>query len=224
MHIFEGDLTYLTFVSYTFDIMESLTKQQERVLQFIADFARKNGFPPSVREIGAAIGGIKSSTVAYYIKVLIKKGKIERGSSRARDLRLPGGFATYGLSGLGTRGHPVYGRIPAGRPNVVDDEVQDVMWLDERLTKSKDSYLLRIAGDSMIGAGIFDGDLIIVCPQKNADLGSVVVALTPDGEGTVKKLIKKDGKFYLQPANPKYSLIPEPFEVAGKVVSVIHRF
>jgi repressor LexA len=204
--------------------METLTKKQEQVLQFIAHFAKEQGFPPSVREIGTALGGIKSSTVAQHIKALIKKGKIERGSSRARDIRLSSAFTSYGIAGAGVRGHPVFGRVPAGKPNVVDEEVEDVIWLDERVSRSKDSYLIRVNGDSMINAGIMSGDLLVVRPQKSADPGTIVVARTPDGEVTVKRLTKKAEKFYLEPANPKYNPILEPFEVVGKVMASIRRF
>ncbi|MBI4063496.1 MAG: repressor LexA [Elusimicrobia bacterium] len=204
--------------------MKPLTKSQEKVLRYIADFAREKGFPPSVREIGAALGGIKSSTVAYYIKVLIKKGKLERGSSRARDLRLASPLATYGLSGLGCRGYPILGKVPAGRPNLLEDEVEDTLWLDERLGRSKDSYLCRVKGDSMTGAGIFDGDLLVVRPQKVVETGSIVVAVTPEGEGTVKFLRQKGGLFFLEAANPAYPPISSPFEVAGKVISLVRKF
>ncbi|MBI5244521.1 MAG: repressor LexA [Elusimicrobia bacterium] len=203
--------------------MRPLTKSQERVLRFIADFAGEQGFPPTVREIGAALDGIKSSTVAYYIRVLIKKGKLERGSSRARDLRLAAAPATFGISGIGTRGHPILGGVPAGRPNLVEENVEDILWLDERISRSKDSYLLRVKGDSMMDLGILEGDLVVVKPQKVAESGDIVVAATPDGEGTVKTLRRKDGRLFLEAANPKHSPIPEPFEVAGKVIAVIRR-
>src|SRR4051794_33951877 len=102
-----------------------LTPRQEKVMRFVADFSRERGFPPSVREIGRGCGGIKSSTVAYHIKHLKEKGVLSRGSSRARDLRLMEGPATYGLAGLGMRGHPLLGRVPAGKPNLAEDAVED---------------------------------------------------------------------------------------------------
>lgn len=203
--------------------MEQLTKSQERVLRFISDFAREQGFPPTVREIGSALDGIKSSTVARYIKVLIKKGKLERGSSRARDLRLTSPTATYGMTGLGMRGHPVLGSVPAGKPNLVEQNFEDMIWLDDRISRSKDSYLLRVKGDSMIGVGIMEGDLVVVKPQKAASSGEIVVAMTPDGEGTVKTLSDKGNSPCLVAANPNYAPIPGPFEIVGKVIGVIRR-
>jgi repressor LexA len=200
-----------------------LTKNQEKVLRFVTDFALENGFPPSVREIGSALGGIKSSTVAYYVKVLTRKGFLTRGSSRARDLRLASSTMTYGIGGLGARGHPVLGTVPAGRPNLAQDQVEEVLWLDHHLTRSKDSYLLRVKGDSMTGAGLVEGDMLIIKPQPTADPGDIVVALTPDGEGTVKKLSRKNERYYLEPANPAYSPIPQPFRVVGKVVGLLRR-
>jgi len=203
--------------------MHSLSEKQERILRFIAEFARENACPPSFREIGAACGGIKSSTVAYYIKVLTKKGVLRQSSSKARDLKLASASATCGLAGLGTRGYPILGRIPAGKPNLIEEEIEDTLWLDERLCRSREAYLLRITGDSMIGAGVFHGDLVIVRAQRTADPGDIVVARTPDGEGTVKTLRQKGQTYCLPAENPKYALIHQPFDVVGKVVGVIRR-
>jgi repressor LexA len=116
--------------------MQPLSEKQEKVLRFIAEFARKNGCPPSFREIGAGCGGIKSSTVAYYIKVLTKKGVLRQRFSKARGLKLASASATCGMAGLGTRGYPILGRIPAGKPSSMEEEIEDTLWLDERLCRS----------------------------------------------------------------------------------------
>src|SRR5207245_739240 len=107
--------------------MRALSEKQETILRFIAAFARENACPPSFREIGAACGGIKSSTVAYYINVLTKKGVLRKGSSKARDLKLASASATCGLAGLGTRGYPILGRIPPGKPNLIEEEIEDTL-------------------------------------------------------------------------------------------------
>jgi repressor LexA len=203
--------------------MRTLTENQERILRLIADFARENGYPPSFREIGAAFGGIKSSTVAYYIKVLIKKGVLRQGSSKVRGLKLASPVTSCGLAGLGTRGYPILGRVPAGKPSLAEEEIEDTVWLDERLCRSREAYLLRIIGDSMIGAGIFHRDLVIVRPQRIVAPGAIVVARTPGGEGTVKTLRQKGETYYLAAENPKYALIHPPFDVVGKVMGVIRR-
>ena len=203
--------------------MHVLSEKQEKILRFIAEFARENAYPPSFREIGAACGGIKSSTVAYYMKVLAKKGVLRRGSSKARDLKLASARATCGLAGIGTRGYPILGRIPAGKPNLMEEEIEDTLWLDERLCRSREAYLLRMTGDSMIGAGVFHGDLVIVRAQRTAEPGDIVVARTPDGEGTVKTLRQKGQTYCLAAENPKYALIHQPFDVVGKVTGVIRR-
>jgi repressor LexA len=203
--------------------MHSLSEKQERILRFIAEFARENACPPSFREIGAACGGIKSSTVAYHIKVLTTKGILRRGSAKARALKLASTSMTYGLTGLGTRAYPILGRIPAGKPNLIEDEIEDTLWLDERLCRSREAYLLRITGDSMIGAGVFHGDLVIVRAQRTADPGDIVAARTPDGEGTIKTLFQKGRTYCLAAENPKYPLIHPPFDVVGKVMGVIRR-
>ena len=203
--------------------MLSLSEKQQKVLRFIADYARENACPPSFREIGAGCGGIKSSTVAYYIKVLTKKGILRQRSSKARGLKLAASSAVCGLVGLGTRGYPILGRIPAGKPNLIAEEIEDTLWLDERLCRSREAYLLRIKGDSMIGAGVFHGDLVIVRAQRTAAPGDIVVARTSDGEGTVKTLRQKGQTYCLAAENPKYALIDPPFDVVGKVMGVIRR-
>ena len=203
--------------------MHVLSEKQEKILRFIAEFARENAYPPSFREIGAACGGIKSSTVAYYIKVLTKKGVLRQRSSKARALKLASASATCGLAGIGTRGYPILGRIPAGKPNLMEEEIEDTLWLDERLCRSREAYLLRITGDSMIGAGVFHGDLVIVRAQRTANPGDIVVARTPDGEGTVKTLRQKGQTYCLAAENPKYALIHQPFDVVGKVMGLIRR-
>ena len=203
--------------------MHSLTKSQEKVLRFINDFTRENGMPPSFSEIGSALGGIKSSTVFYYVQVLTKKGFLRQGSSRARDLRLASPVTAAGLTGVGTRGCHVLGQVPAGKPALAQEEIEDTLWLDERICKSKDAYLLRVKGDSMIGAGIFDKDLVIVRPQKEADPGEIVVALVEDEEGTIKTLRGKGPHAYLEAANPHYEPIRKEFQIVGKVIGMIRK-
>jgi repressor LexA len=203
--------------------MHSLSERQEKVLRFIADYARENACPPSFREIGAGCGGIKSSTVAYYIKVLTKKGVLKQRSSKARDLKLISASALCGLAGLGTRRYPILGKIPSGTPKLLEEETEETLWLDERLCRSRQAYLLRITGDSMIGAGVVHGDLAIVRSQRTAGPGDIVVARTPDGKGTVKTLRQRGRSYCLLAENPKYGAIYPPFEVVGKVIGVIRR-
>src|SRR5262249_5640731 len=148
--------------------MHPLSQKQRKILRFIVNFARKNGFQPTFREIGAAFEGIKSSTVAYYIEVLRKKGILRQGSSKARALKLASPATIRGLTGVRIRAYPILGRVWAGRPGRPGP------------TGSPKAYLLQISGDSMIGAGIHDGDLVIVQPQGSARSGEIVVATTPD--------------------------------------------
>ena len=190
--------------------MHQLSKKQEKVLRVIDDFARKNGYPPSFREIGAAFGGIKSSTVAYYIEVLKKKGLLSQGSSKARALRLASPASIPGLTGIRIRAYPIMGRVPAGRPGSPGP----------RGTKA---YVLRISGDSMIGAGIHNGDLVIVQPQRSARSGEIVVATTPDREWTVKRLRRSGQVYRLEAENPRVASICPPFKVVGKVMGVFRQ-
>jgi len=202
--------------------MNALTEKQENILRFIGDFTRRNGGQPSYREIAEGCR-ITVGTVQHYVRALAKKRVLEPPSYRARCLRLASAPQLPGLSGAGIRGYAILGGVPAGKPNLIHEEAEDTIWLDERLCRSRDAYLLRIKGDSMIGAGILDGDLVVVRPQKTADAGEIVVARTPDGEGTVKTLRKKAGRYFLQPENPRYPLIHGHFDVVGKVVGVLRQ-
>jgi repressor LexA len=188
--------------------MHLLSQKQRMILRFIVNFARKNGFQPTFREIGAAFEGMKSSTVAYYIKVLRKKGILRQGSSKARALKLASPVTIPGLTGVRIRAYPILGRVPAGKPGSPGPK------------GSPKAYLLRISGDSMIGAAIHDGDLVIVQPQRSARSGEIVVAKTPNGEWTVKRLRRRGQAYRLEAENRKFASICEPFKIVGKVMGV----
>ena len=209
-------------VLFTIARVNALTEKQENILRFIAGFTRRNGCPPSYREIAAGCR-ITVGTVQHYVRALVKKGVLEPPSSRARGLKLACSVPLCGLTGTGTRGYAILGRVPAGNPSLIHEEVEDTVWLDERFCKNPDAYVLRVTDDSMIGAGIFDGDLAVVRPQKAAEPGDIVVARTPDGEGTVKTLKKKGDRYFLQPQNPRCSAIHDEFDVVGKVVGVLRQ-
>jgi repressor LexA len=190
--------------------MHPLSDKQEKILRFIVSFARKHGFQPTFREIGAAFEGIKSSTVAYYIRVLRKKGILGRGCSKARALKLASPATIRGLTEVRIRAFPILGRVPAGRPSRPGPK---------GIPKA---YLLRISGDSMIRAGIHDGDLVIVQPQRSARSGEIVVAKTDD-EWTVKRLRRRGRVYRLEAENPKFPAISEPFKIVGKVMGVFRQ-
>jgi repressor LexA len=188
--------------------MQPLSQKQGKILRFIVNFARKNGFQPTFREIGSAFDGIKSSTVAYYINVLRKKGILGQGSSKARALKLASPATIRGLPGIRIRAYPILGRVPAGRPG------------GRGPRGSTKAYLLRISGDSMIGAGIHDGDLVIVQPQGSARSGEIVVATTPNRAWTVKRLRRRGRGYRLEAENPKFAPIGEPFKIVARVMGV----
>jgi repressor LexA len=191
--------------------MQALTHRQGRIFRFIVNFARKNGFQPSFREIGAAFQGIKSSTVAYYIKVLRKKGILRQGPSKARALQLASPATIPGLTGVRIRVYPILGRVPAGRPGKPGSRGYPK------------AYVLRISGDSMIGAGIHDGDSVIVQQKHSARSGEIVVATTPDGNWTVKRLRRRRRVYRLESENRKSPSIDRPFKIVGKVMGVFRR-
>jgi repressor LexA len=188
--------------------MHPLSQKQGKILRFIVNFSRKNGFQPTFREIGAAFEGIKSSTVADYIKVLKKKGILRQGSSKARALKLASPATIRGLTGVRIRAYPIMRRVPAGKPGRRGPR------------GSPKAYLLRISGDSTVGAGIHNGDLVIVQQQGSARSGEIVVATTPDGEWTVKRLRRRRQVYRLEPDNRKFASICQPFKIVGKVMGV----
>jgi repressor LexA len=216
------------------DASPSLTPRQRKVLEVIRDHVERNGYPPSVREIGDAVGLTSTSSVAHQMRTLEKKGYLRRDPNRPRalDVRLP-----EELEGADTPDHtaelradrpaptfvPVVGRIAAGGPILAEQAVEDVFPLPRELVGEGSLFLLRVAGDSMVDAAITDGDWVVVRQQPVADNGEIVAAMI-DGEATVKTFKRKDGRVWLLPHNADYEPIPgEDATVLGKVVAVLRR-
>lgn len=214
-----------------------LTPLRREIIRFIRESLRINGYPPSLREIGDAVGLASTSSVAYQMSVLQAAGHVRREPGRPRTAvpRLPGrdGVGPGAAPGRGqTADVPLVGRIAAGVPVIADqfaELAEDVISLPRTLTGEGSLIALRVAGDSMTGAAITDGDIVVVRLQPDADSGDVVAAiLTGDGsadwEATVKILSKAGGHAWLLPANPAYSPIPaDTAAIVGKVVSVLRR-
>lgn len=216
------------------DASPGLTPRQRRVLEVIRDHVERNGYPPSVREIGDAVGLTSTSSVAHQMRTLEKKGYLRRDPNRPRalDVRLP-----EELEGAEAPDHteeiradrptptfvPVVGRIAAGGPILAEQAVEDVFPLPRELVGEGSLFLLRVAGDSMVEAAITDGDWVVVRQQPVADNGEIVAAMI-EGEATVKTFKRKDGRVWLLPQNPDYEPIPgEDATVLGKVVAVLRR-
>jgi repressor LexA len=216
---------------------DGLTQRQRRVLEVIRDSIDRRGYPPSVREIGEAVGLSSASSVAHQLSVLQKKGWLRRDPNRPRalDVRLPG-ETVVGTIGTATPPPiaedaaspaptyvPLVGRIAAGGPVLAEQAVEDVFPLPRELVGEGTLFMLRVAGDSMVEAAICDGDWVVVRQQPTAENGEIVAAMI-DGEATVKTYKRKDGHVWLLPHNPAYEPIPgDDATVLGRVVTVLRR-
>ena len=225
---------------------DGLTQRQRRVLEVIRDSIERRGYPPSVREIGEAVGLSSASSVAHQLSVLQRKGWLRRDPNRPRalDVRLPGEAAaaaadpattTAALAGAGAANGvddaaaprptyvPLVGRIAAGGPVLAEQAVEDVFPLPRELVGEGTLFMLKVAGDSMVDAAICDGDWVVVRQQPTAENGEIVAAMI-DGEATVKTYKRRDGHVWLMPHNEAYEPIPgDDATVLGRVVTVLRR-
>ena len=199
-----------------------LTPRQLKILQVIKTAVEDQGYPPSMREIGEKAGLSSTASVTYQLQILEEKGWIRRDASRGRaiEITLPGQDGEAAPQDK-TRLIPLVGRIAAGNPILAEQEVEEVLPLPESIVGQGDLFLLQVKGDSMIDAAICDGDYVVIRSQKNCEKGEIVAAMI-DGEATVKTWSKKDGHFWLLPANDDYAPIPaDNAEILGKVTAVL---
>ena len=199
-----------------------LTPRQLKILQVIKTAVEDQGYPPSMREIGEKAGLSSTGSVTYQLQILEEKGWIRRDASRGRaiEITLPGQDGEAAPQDK-TRLIPLVGRIAAGNPILAEQEVEEVLPLPESIVGKGDLFLLQVKGDSMIDAAICDGDYVVIRSQKNCEKGEIVAAMI-DGEATVKTWSKKDGHFWLLPANDDYAPIPaDNAEILGKVTAVL---
>jgi repressor LexA len=199
--------------------MSDITVRQQRILDFINETVRDRGYPPTVREIGEAVGLTSSSSVHAQLANLERKGLLHRDPTKPRAIGLAD--RTEGVT------VPLVGRIAAGTPVLATEHVEEHVVVPMGFAGEADHFALRVTGDSMIGAGIFDGDIVIVRSTRRAEDGDIVAALLPgpaEDEATVKRLRRQDGRVMLVPENPAL----EPFEmtdghILGRVVSVLRK-
>jgi repressor LexA len=212
---------------------EGLTLRQRKVLEFIKESVEQRGFPPTIREIGDAVGLASTSSVSYQLITLQKKGFLRRDATKPRavDVRLPsempnavpledgqehGAFPTPAFV-------PVIGRIAAGGPILAEQAVEEVFPLPRELVGEGTLFLLKVVGESMIDAAITDGDWVVVRQQHTANNGDIVAAML-DGEATVKTYKRKDGHVWLLPHNEAFSPIPgDDATILGRVVTVLRK-
>lgn len=209
---------------------DKLSKRQESIYAFICAYTKERGYPPSVREIGTAVGLASPSTVHMHLKVLEERGYIRRDSNKPRTIEVVADSEKRGMNPLasviqnpssGLITLPVIGRVAAGTPVLAEQNVEDSLTLPTSVIGDNNSFALRVRGQSMINAGIFDGDYVVVREQKDANDGEIVVALI-DESATVKTFYREDDQIRLQPENDAMSpiYVRDPV-IIGKVTALI---
>ncbi|WP_052851384.1 transcriptional repressor LexA [Streptomyces avicenniae] len=205
-----------------------LTDRQRRVIEVIRDSVQRRGYPPSMREIGQAVGLSSTSSVAHQLMALERKGFLRRDPHRPRAYEVRGA-ETPVPQAADTAGKPaasyvpLVGRIAAGGPILAEESVEDVFPLPRQLVGDGELFVLKVVGDSMIEAAICDGDWVTVRRQPVAENGDIVAAML-DGEATVKRFKREDGQIWLLPHNGAYQPIPgDEATILGKVVAVMRR-
>lgn len=205
----------------------TLTPRQQQVLSFIDAEVRRRGYPPSVREIGEAVGLSSSSTVHAHLAALQGKGYLRRDPTKPRAIEVcfePGTGAVAERRPV--RHVPLVGDVAAGTGVLAAENIEETLPLPEDFTGRGPLFMLRVRGDSMIEAGILDGDYVVVRQQDTADPGDIVVAGIPGDEATVKTFLRRRSKVVLRPANPAMDdmvLDSGDVVVYGKVVTVLRR-
>ena len=204
------------------ELTDQLTDRQAKILDYIRYVTKVRNYPPSVREIGEAVGLSSSSTVHNHLNQLERRGLIKRDPSKSRTVQLVGD-AEVDNQRRNAVAVPIIGNVAAGAPILAEQNVEDHLLLSPEL--AQDGYfLLKVRGDSMINAGILDGDMVLVRPQQEASNGSVVVALV-DGDATVKRLERGNGHVKLIAENPAYEpIVSSNVSLVGVVRGVIRLF
>jgi len=181
-------------------------KTKGQILKVIEDFVEEYGYPPSIREIAEKVGLKSTKGIKVHLDNLAKEGLIEKVPSQARSIRVI------------PRPMPIVGRVAAGLPELAFEEIDGYF----EPNQWRGCFLLKVKGDSMVDAHIYDGDLVVVKPIKDAQDGEIIVA-NLEGETTVKRLKRVNGTFVLKPENRSYSIIDSEFEIIGKVIGVMRR-
>jgi repressor LexA len=199
--------------------LKKISKRQEDILEFIKEEVRTKGYPPSVREIGEAVGLASSSTVHGHLNRLESKGLIRRDPTKPRAIEI---LDQDNITKQGVIHVPLVGKVTAGMPITAIENIEEYFPIPDFYGTSDDHiFMLEIMGESMIEAGILDGDYVIVKQQSTADNGDIIVAMTEENEATVKRFFKEDGYFRLQPENSSMDpIIVEKVSVLGKVVGL----
>ncbi len=201
---------------------KEITSRQRQILHFILQHIEARGYPPTVREIGAAVNLSSSSTVHAHLRALEKTGLIKRDAVLTRAIKL--------LPGMISRAKtprivsvPIMGRVAAGKPTLATEDFEEMFPLPHDFLGGTDGFMLRVRGESMIEDGIRDGDLVIVRRQDTAENGDPIVALL-ENEATVKRFYRENGRIRLQPANSAMEpILVDDVKILGKVVGLVRR-
>jgi repressor LexA len=204
--------------------MEELTPRQQRIVEFIRRTVQERGYPPTVREIGEAVGLTSSSSVHAQLANLQRKGLLRKDAARPRAIEVAGARPR----GAGAVSIPVVGRIAAGAPVLAEEHVDEYLAVPDTFAAEEEHFALRVTGDSMIGAGILDGDTVVVRRQDVAEDGAIVAAQMPgpaEDEATVKRLRRRGRRITLVPENPTIEPfdLPDGGRILGQVVAVLRR-
>ncbi len=205
----------------------TITERQQQILECIEAAMRERGYPPSVREIGEAVGLTSPSTVHSHLATLQKLGYLKRDPTKPRAIEVrwdPNSGAV--MDRRPVRHVPLVGDVAAGTDVLAEENVEEIYPLPADLTGDGELFMLRVRGESMIDAGILDGDFIVARSQQTAEKGEIVVAGIPGEEATVKTFSRKGAKVVLLPSNPAYEPMvfdPDDVKVFGKVVTVLRK-
>jgi repressor LexA len=203
------------------DLVKDLTKRQKEIFDFIGTYLSKHGYPPTVREIGKAVGLHSSSTVHAHLSKLESLGVLRRDPSKPRALEV---MVQRAKKAVRPTGLPLVGQVAAGSPILAEENIEDYLEVPDVVGGEDGDYILRVRGESMRDAGILEGDFVVVRPTERARDGEIVVALVGDEEATVKRFFREKDQVRLQPENKSMKPIrSRDVRVLGRVVGVFRR-
>ena len=204
-----------------------LTPEQERVLAFIKKSRDKTGAPPTVREIAEALGYKSPNNARQHLRLIEQKGFLRLFQGKARGIEIVSQAADDLEPDLDSIGVPIIGSVAAGAPITAIENIEGYLTLDRTMFRGDDLFALRIRGDSMTGIGVLNGDIVVVKKKQTAENGEVVVVII-DGDATLKRFIRQNGKVFLHAENPAYNDIElqsvSSIQIAGKLVGVIRKY
>ena len=204
--------------------MDDLTVRQSEILEYIKTEVEKKGYPPSVREIGEAVGLSSSSSVHAQLEKLEQMGYLRRDPTKPRAIEvLLDSSSPLSIFKQDMINVPIVGAVTAGEPIFAQQNIQEYFPLPKDFTRTEEVFMLRVKGDSMMNAGIFDGDMVIVDKNPSANNGDIVVALLEE-EATVKRFFKETNQVRLQPENDRYEpIFSADVQILGKVIGLLRR-